>query len=430
MKTKNIFLGIGLIILGIGLFVYYDFCIKPDREARALLVEGRMIYEREDKISINNAINVFTKIIAQYPESDVVADSFYHIGRCYEKLGLNRLAYLKYVYVLKNNAGKISGEEKREILVRLAHIKALKQHSEEAVNQLYSLLNSSYNKEFRSRIYTELGHTYMKQSQYKRAKRMYDISLSEYGSNEDALIGRARAFKRMGRDNEAYDLYDQFLKYYGAVSQYTSDVRKQYRDEAYNSGLNAFRHGRYSAAISFLNRVLVNFYNDKKSENALYWTGESYYAMRQFDRAIGFFNRTLANGYYHKDQDARIKKGYAYFSSKRFDLAAREFQLYLRYYPRGTYVSVARNWKEMSTRELLLRMKARKAPELKQEVIEDEEELLEQPKTEVKTETETEKNESDQLEDDLEEENDEEISGEYKELIDGRDIVLENVAEL
>jgi hypothetical protein len=61
----------------------------------------------------------------------------------------------------------------------------------------------------------------------------------------------------------------------------------------------------------------------------------------------------LSNGFYHKDQDAQIKKGYAYFSTKRFDLAAREFQNYLRQNPNGRYAPIAREWSQMSTRELL-----------------------------------------------------------------------------
>jgi hypothetical protein len=49
--------------------------------------------------------------------------------------------------------------------------------------------------------------------------------------------------------------------------------------------------------------------------------------------------------------------------SKRFDLAAREFQVYLRDYPRGKYSDVASEWKNMSTRELLYRIESQKLPD-------------------------------------------------------------------
>ncbi len=432
MKATTLIIGLILIVLGVGIYVYYDFYIKPDIAAKELLVEGEFVYERGDKTSINNAISIFTKIIVKYPDSKYVTDAYYRIAGCYERLGLNRLAYLKYVYLIKNNNRKLNDELKKEILVRLAHINVLKQNSEEATSQLYSLLNTNYNKEFRSRIYSELGHTYLKQKEYNKAKRMFDIALAEYGNNEDAIIGQARALKWMGKENEAYDLYEYFLKYNGAVSQYTGDVKKAYRDQAYNSGLNAFKNSRYSSAISFFNRILANFPGDKITENALYWIGESYYGMSQFDKAIAYFNKTLSNEFSHKDEDARIKKGYAYFASKRFDLAARDFQLYLQYYPNGKYAAIARNWKEMSTKELLFSIQNKKLPDAG-ETTKAKDEIQETPKKLEKRQEKKSEKQDEELEEDtgLEKGKDEEISGEYyKDTFINNGIELENVAEL
>ena len=421
MRVKTIIIGIILIIFGVGIYFYYDFYYKPHK----LLLEGEMLYERGDKASVNSAIDSYKKIIIDHPGSKYVTDAWYYIARCYEKIGLQDLAYRKYIYLIKTNKG-ISSSLKKEILIRIARINTLKQYPEEAISQLYSLLNTNYNKEFRSRIYAELGYLYLKQKELNKAKRMFDISMFEY-SNEDALIGQARSYKRMGRDNDAYDLYETFLKYYGAVSQYTYDVKRAYRDQAYNSGLNAFRSGHYGAAVSFFGRVLTNFSGERISENALYWTGESYYGMGEFDKAIYYFNKALTNGYYHKDEDSRIKKGYAYFTSKRFDLAAREFQVYLQHYPNGKYAAVAKNWKDMSTKELLFRIQNKKLPEAKDMTEAKEEEIKVSPKKQETVDEE--------LEEDTdivsEEEKDEEISGEYNKdsLIDRR-IEMENVAEL
>ncbi len=410
MKSKTI-LGILLITAGIVLIVYYDQYLRPEREAQELLVEGKMVFERGDetgdKETINQAINTFTRVIVKYPKTSALTESYFYIGKCYEKLKLYRLAYMKYAYLIKNNRSSLNEDLRKEVLVRLAHINILKQYSEEGIDQLYGLLNTSFNKEFRSRVYTELGHTYLKLGRFEKSKRMFDISLTEYGGNEEAILGKARSYKHMGHDTQAYNLYDYFLKYYGAISQYTGDVRRSYREQAYQSGLSAFRRGHYSAAISFFRRILIHFPYDRKAENALYWTGESYFAMKKFNTALGYFNRVLRNGYYHKDQDAQIKKGYAYFLSKRFDLAAREFQTYLRNYPRGRHASVAREWKMMSSKELLYRIRSKKLPR-----IEEEDEIT--PKDEMPIE------------------DDEEVSGDIREeFIDTEGkIELENVAEL
>ncbi|NTW36465.1 MAG: tetratricopeptide repeat protein [Syntrophobacteraceae bacterium] len=409
MKTK-VTAGIVLLLLGVGLLIYYDFCVRPEEKAREMMTEARMIYERGDKDAINQAINIYTKVIARYPASRLIPEAYYYIGLCYEKIGLNRLAFLKYSYLIKNRSPHMDAELRKEVLIRLAHLNVLKQYSEEGMNQLYGLLNENYNPELRSRIYSELGHTYLKSGEYGRSRRMFDIALSEYGSNEEALIGKARSYKRLGYDNYAYDLYDHFLKYYGAVSQYTADVRASYKNQAYRSGLDAFRRGDYWNAVSFFNRVLRHFGGERISENAMYWTGESYFAMRRFDNAISFFNRTLENSFYHKDQDAQIKKGYAYFLDKRFDLAAREFQTYLKNYPGGRHAATAREWKNMSTKELLYRIESKKVPDAAEEdggIDEGEEKRIDSAR-----------------------EGDEEVAGDFDETGDVKGIELENVAEL
>lgn len=412
MKPKLI-VGILLVALGAGVFVYNESYLRPEREAREMMVEAKMIYERGDKDSINQAINIFTKVIAKYSSSRLIPEAYYLIGQCYERMGLNRLAFLKYSYLIKNNHPHLSADLRKEVMIRLARLNVLKQYNEEGINQLYALLSANYNRDLRSRIYSELGHTYLRLGEYQRSRRMFDIALAENGTNEEALVGKARAFKRLGMDDEAYDTYEYFLRYYGAVSQYASDVRSAYRDQAYKSGLDAFRKGSYERAISYLGRVLKNFPDDRLAENAMYWIGESNFAQRRFDTAISWFNRVLSNSQYNKDQDAQIKKGYAYFLSKRFDLAAREFQTYLRNYPAGRHAATAREWKSMSTRELLYRIEGKKATD---ESDEDEAEgpaepAGKKPGPHVGS--------------------DEEVAGEYGEDdADGGKIELENVAEL
>lgn len=367
--SRGIVIGFLFIIMGVGLFAYYDYYIRSGRDAREMLTEAKLIFERGDKDSINTSINLFNKVVARYPNTRAEVESYYYIAQGYEKLGLRRLAYLKYLYILKNRNGN-STDLDNEIRARMAHLRITKNNTDEGVHQLLSLLNYSTNHDFRSRVYTELGHTYLNMRSYEKSKRMYDIALYENGSNEDAILGKARTFKLMGYPNAAYDFYEYFLRYYGGFSQYADDVSKSYLQQVYESGYHSYMTGRYRNSISFFTRLLRNYPNSPKSENALYWTGESYYSLGQYNRAIDYFSRVLSNGYINKDQDARIKRGYTYFQSKRYDLAAREFQIYLDTYPHGRHVNSARRWKEMSTRELLYKIKDRMLPEVEEEEIE------------------------------------------------------------
>jgi len=85
--------------------------------------------------------------------------------------------------------------------------------------------------------------------------------------------------------------------------------------------------------------------------------------MHKYGPAITYFDRTMGNYDAGKDEDARIRKGYAYFLMKKFDLAAREFQIYLNNYPRGRYSDTAQKWKSMSTQEMLYRIQNRMIPD-------------------------------------------------------------------
>ena len=366
MNWKMI-IGIMLIIMGAGLYAYYDRYVSPERAAREMLAEAKMVFERGDESGdrerLNEAIRLLEQLIARYPKTKAVHEAYFYTGRSLEKLNSYQTAHLRYSTLMRNYQKTISPELREEVLIRLARISVLRRHSEEGVHQLYTILNSSSNGELRGRIYTELGHTYLNTGQYQKAKRMFDISLHENGGNQEAILGKARVYKHTGSDAAAYDIYEHFLRYFGSISPYSRDVRRAYREQAYRSGLREYRRGNYWQAISFFNRVIRNFPNDSKVEYALYWTGESYFAQRNFNRAMNYYNSVLSNGYYQKDQDARIKKGYAYFMSRRFDLAAREFQTYLRDYPRGKYSGVAQEWRGMSTKELLYRIESQKLPD-------------------------------------------------------------------
>ncbi|OHD63004.1 MAG: hypothetical protein A2176_09255 [Spirochaetes bacterium RBG_13_51_14] len=363
---QGIILGAVLILVGIGLFAYYDRFIRYEREARELLTEGKLIYERGSRDAINDSINVFSKIIARYPGTRAELEAYFYIAQSYEKLKLNRLAYLKYIYILKNN-GNADQSLAREIRARVARLKVMKRFTDEGIHQLLDLLNYSDSRDFRSRVYTELGHTYLQMKEYGKSKRMFDIALTESGDNEEAILGKARAYKRLGQDDAAYNLYEYFFKYYTNFSPYTDDVKRAYIHQVYQSGLDRYRKGSYNEAIAYFKRILHQFPEDAAAENSLYWIGQSYYTMHKYSSAINYYDRVLMNDHGHKDEDARIKKGYSYFLMKKFDLAAREFQVYLNGYPNGRYSETARKWKSMSTQEMLYRIQNSKIPETDQE---------------------------------------------------------------
>ncbi|HNW28838.1 MAG TPA: tetratricopeptide repeat protein [Spirochaetota bacterium] len=366
MMKQGIIVGAVLVVLGIGVFAYYDRFIRHEREAQELLTEGKLIYERGSRDAVNDSINIFSKVIARYPGTRAESEAYFNIAQAYEKMNLNRLAYLKYVYILKN-ARNIDEGFAREIKARIARLKVMKRYTEEGIYELMGLLHHSENRDFRSRVYTELGHTYLQMRELEKSKRMFDIALTENGENEEALLGKARAYKRLGEDDMAYNLYEYYLKYYGNFSPYADDVKSSYLRQVYQSGHQNYRSGRYPAAISYFKRVLNRFPESGFTENSLYWIGQCYFAMHKYGSAINYYDRVLNNYDSGKDEAARIRKGYSYFLMKKFDLAAREFQIYINNYPRGANIDTAKKWKSMSTQEMLYRIQNRMIPDAEEE---------------------------------------------------------------
>jgi TolA-binding protein len=364
---KGIILGALLIVVGVGLYAYYEHYIKYDREARELLTEGKLVYERGSRDAVNNAINIFSRVIARYRGSPSELEAYYYMAQCYEKLKLNDYAYLKYIYILKSSRS-IDPDLKNKIRARIARLKTLRCRTDEGINQLFGVLNDTTDKGFRSRIYTELGYIYLQTGEYRKSKQMFDFARSEDGDNEEAILGKARVYKRLGNSPRAYDLYEYFLRCYGSFSHYAPDVRRSYINQVYQSGYWSFRKGYYKSAISYFNRLVRHYPSDRRAGNALYWIGESYLEQGKYPAAIKYFDRVLDNYDIRKDEDARIKKGYAYFLMKKFDLAAHEFQLYINSYPRGKYLDTAKKWKSMSTQELLYRIQERAGTESEEEM--------------------------------------------------------------
>lgn len=352
MNIKKLLLGIAFIAVGSAVIVSYILFFQPISEAEAMFNEGKIIFERNNKESYGKSIDIFTKIIARYPDTKYAIASYYFIGRAYEKTGLREQAYIKYSYIIKTKSDRIEKSTKNRILTRMAHLKALNNRPDEAVSDLLALLRNESSREMKSRLYSELGHAYMKQNRYKRALDAFDRSIAEDGHNQEALLGKARVLKRLGRDSETYDVYKYFLANYGDVSQYTGDVKWAYRKQAYYSGLSSYRKGKYYAAIRYFAEVRKYFGRDRISENAVYWTGESYFALKKYDSALKWFQIGLTNSFHHKDQDCRIKKGYTYFVMKKYELAAKEFQIYIDQYANGKYIEKAKRWKEAASKEL------------------------------------------------------------------------------
>ncbi len=359
---KSIFIGIILVLAGVCTFAYYNKFVLPEKEAEQLLNEGKGIFERGTESAVNESINIFNRVTVRFPETSAAAEAYYLMAQGYEQTGLSRLAQLKYAYIIKSFPS-INSEMKADIMARIGRLNTGRQLTDEGVHQMLGAVSESDNPQMRSRIYTELGHVYLKQGNTEKALNMFDVALSENGSSEEAVLGKARCFKRMGQDEKAYDLYDYFLKYFGENSLFTKDIKSSYADQLYSSGYDAYKKGQYWKAMSFFSRFIKTFPGDKKVENSQFWTGECCFAMKEYGKATVWYNKVLNNDLGGKDEDALIKKGRCAFMQNLFDEAEEIFASYMSRYPSGRHTATAKKWHDMSRREMMYRIKERTAPE-------------------------------------------------------------------
>ncbi|MBF0396123.1 MAG: tol-pal system protein YbgF [Desulfobacterales bacterium] len=84
-------------------------------------------------------------------------------------------------------------------------------------------------------------------------------------------------------------------------------------DKLYNSAMSAFNGHKYKEALSLFKQFAENYQRHNLSENALYWTGECFYALKDYKGALSAFNSVMEKypeG--RKMADSLLKIGYSY----------------------------------------------------------------------------------------------------------------------
>ncbi len=363
MRLATFIVGVMMVLMGVLSFAFYEQYWAPREKAETMLREAIMVSERNTPEATNESLRILTSLWAKYQKFPVANKALLHIGRAYERLGLNESALEKYKYLQENSRG-LTKKDRHLVEKRIAHIQILRNYSDEAVAHLYNLLQKSNDKKFRSQIYTELGMLYIKKKNFKKALESLEIAIREDGYNKHATLQKAKVLRYMGKDDAVFNIYDNFLSYNTADKPHGKDIMYSYKTQAYGRGISYFKNRNYWQAIKYFNIVLKKFPNSNQAAWAHFWKGESYYALKRFGRAIQSYQkyiRVLSNG--SKAPDAMFKIGESYFELQKFEIAAKYFSKLILRYPNSSLVSLAKEWKEQSENEILHRMRSSKKRE-------------------------------------------------------------------
>lgn len=356
MRISGMVTGIILILLGVLSLVFYEQYWAPKRESEALLREAILIAERDTTESTNEALKKLTFVWAHYQNLPVAKKALLRIGMAYEKLGLNESALEKYRYLSQNGTG-LSKSDRNILGQRIAHIQILRNYSDEAVSQLYQLLNKSSDSKFRSQIYTELGMLYYKNRKFKKALNALEIAERENGANRHATLEKAKVLRALGQHDKVFSIYQNFMRYDKDNHPSSKDVVYNFRKEAFSRGYEEYKKRRFWRAIRYFKIVVNRFRGTSHGIKAYYWIGESYFRLGNFKRAISYYSKLREYPASKLVDDATFKMGEAYFELNKFDLAAKQFNDIIVKHPNSNYFNLAREWKEQCENEILHRMK-------------------------------------------------------------------------
>jgi tol-pal system protein YbgF len=110
----------------------------------------------------------------------------------------------------------------------------------------------------------------------------------------------------------------------------------------YDQALSLYRSGQYERAIQEFQRLLSINMTHSLSDNCQYWTGESYYGLKNFRQAVIEFEKVFTFAKSNKDPDAQLKLGLCYKNLGDNEKARMEYNRLLTNFPNSEYAPKAR----------------------------------------------------------------------------------------
>ncbi len=162
-------------------------------------------------------------------------------------------------------------------------------------------------------------------SMFNYAKLAYQID-GPYSESTKAFRDYINKFPNSEQLDEAYEFlikgymttknYDEALVSIEKIKRKDNRIKQAYQNIAFNRGIELFQNNEYEEAIKRFKQVEKYPFDKKTNAASLYWTGESYYKMKDYDKAVSKFvefrlepGAALTNVF----RDADYSVAYAYF---------------------------------------------------------------------------------------------------------------------
>jgi tetratricopeptide (TPR) repeat protein len=342
MRSVTVWIGAIVFTIGAGVFLIEREYISGDKIARVRLEQGKLQLERFDEDGLRKGIDELTAVVAQYPESVYAREARFHLAEAYERLGMRDVALGKYKRLAEM---PLTDQLKASVRFKIAKLQIMRNYSDEGMNQLLTLLNSTTDKALRSEIYLEIGKYYQRKGLAKDARRNYENALTENPENREARAALGMTDADYTNSVALHGILDK----QEAPAAEKKEVAVEQKFDL-NPGIKAFTQGDYARAIRLLLPAARSA--APESEEALYYVGNAYLKLKEYRNAVHYLNKAVSNSYRERDEAAYIKKGEAYYLNNQLERAAHVFHFVRTHYPNGKYAQIAADW-ENETRRLL-----------------------------------------------------------------------------
>jgi tetratricopeptide (TPR) repeat protein len=341
MRSVTIWIGAIIFTIGAGVFLIEREYVSGDKTAKARLEQGKLQLERFDEDGLRKGIDDLTAVIAHFPDSVHAREARYYLAEAYERLGMRDVALGKYKKLTEMH---LDDGLRAKVRFKIAKLQILRNYSDEGMNQLLQLLNSTGDKSLRSEIYLEIGKYYLRKGFAADARRNFENAMTENPENREARAALGFSDGDYRNSVALHGVLDKDKKE-EAASQEKPGVKYDLA-----AGIQAFSSGQYEKAIRLLSPAASAAGPD--SEEALYYMGNASLKLKHYRNAVHYLTKAVSNKYLTRDEASYIKKGEAYYLNHQYDRALRVFRFARDHYPNGKYAQIACDW-EAETRRML-----------------------------------------------------------------------------
>ena len=301
-----------------------------------------------------SAVTYFTIFTKNPKEKDAMktADAYIKIGDCYFINRKDEQAIINYRKAVDHGGFKTFNDY---ALYQISLAQGLSGKHQSKINTLQELVNNYKPSKYSVKALVEIGLTYIKLSNFKKAREYFDIVMTDHSDSplaKDALFYKAITYNLEEKYDQAESLLLQVL-----VEQKENKSRGQecvrilidiYRDTGrpekvdpllakypyvdfdetskddlhYRAALELYQKKEYRKAADAFGKYLTMFSNPIDEINALYYVGDCHYILKENDQALQYYLKLLEKQDF-KDitERAAYRSSYILYENKDYEAA-------------------------------------------------------------------------------------------------------------